>query len=75
MVNGKPTGAVRVSFGYMSTYEDAKVDFSILNQFFNKKLSHALHSLHLLEECFFGISTNGLLIADVGTVINHKFFL
>ncbi|KAF3438269.1 hypothetical protein FNV43_RR21030 [Rhamnella rubrinervis] len=29
ILNGKPTGAVRVSFGYMSTYEDAKsfVDF------------------------------------------------
>ncbi|KAK4786501.1 hypothetical protein SAY86_003190 [Trapa natans] len=24
ILNGKPTGAVRVSFGYMSTYEDAK---------------------------------------------------
>ncbi|XAR53535.1 Molybdenum cofactor sulfurtransferase [Bertholletia excelsa] len=24
IVNGKPTGAVRVSFGYMSTFEDAK---------------------------------------------------
>ncbi|XP_022634624.1 molybdenum cofactor sulfurase isoform X3 [Vigna radiata var. radiata] len=29
IINGKPVGAVRVSFGYMSTYEDAKkfVDF------------------------------------------------
>ncbi|KAE8734864.1 hypothetical protein F3Y22_tig00000715pilonHSYRG00416 [Hibiscus syriacus] len=29
VINGKPTGAVRVSIGYMSTYEDAKklVDF------------------------------------------------
>ncbi|XP_024019141.1 molybdenum cofactor sulfurase isoform X1 [Morus notabilis] len=29
VINGKPTGAVRVSFGYMSIYEDAKkfVDF------------------------------------------------
>ncbi|XP_054814716.1 molybdenum cofactor sulfurase isoform X2 [Prosopis cineraria] len=29
IINGKPTGAVRVSFGYMSTYEEAKkfVDF------------------------------------------------
>ncbi|XP_009361810.2 molybdenum cofactor sulfurase isoform X1 [Pyrus x bretschneideri] len=29
IINGKPTGAVRVSFGYMSTFEDAKkfVDF------------------------------------------------
>lgn len=26
IVSGKPTGAVRVSFGYMSTFEDAKVD-------------------------------------------------
>ncbi|KAE8705403.1 Leucine-rich repeat protein kinase family protein [Hibiscus syriacus] len=25
VINGKPTGAVRVSIGYMSTYEDAKV--------------------------------------------------
>ncbi|KAJ1385211.1 Pyridoxal phosphate-dependent transferase domain 1 [Sesbania bispinosa] len=29
IINGKPVGAVRVSFGYMSTYEDAKkfIDF------------------------------------------------
>jgi molybdenum cofactor sulfurtransferase len=25
VINGKPTGAVRISFGYMSTYEDAEV--------------------------------------------------
>ncbi|XP_021738430.1 molybdenum cofactor sulfurase-like isoform X4 [Chenopodium quinoa] len=31
IVNGKPTGAVRVSFGYMSTFEEAKkvVDFLV----------------------------------------------
>ncbi|KAF7824910.1 molybdenum cofactor sulfurase isoform X1 [Senna tora] len=31
IMNGKPTGAVRVSFGYMSTYEEAKkfVDFVV----------------------------------------------
>uniref|UniRef100_A0A7N0V6Q5 MOSC domain-containing protein n=1 Tax=Kalanchoe fedtschenkoi TaxID=63787 RepID=A0A7N0V6Q5_KALFE len=31
IVNGKPTGAIRVSFGYMSTYEDAKefIDFIV----------------------------------------------
>lgn len=27
IIHGKPTGAVRVSFGYMSTFEDAKVEF------------------------------------------------
>ncbi|GAB2286645.1 Molybdenum cofactor sulfurase [Dionaea muscipula] len=34
IINGKPTGAVRVSFGYMSTFEDAKkfVEF-IINTF------------------------------------------
>ncbi|BAF20240.2 Os06g0670000, partial [Oryza sativa Japonica Group] len=25
IINGKPTGAVRISFGYMSTFEDAEV--------------------------------------------------
>ncbi|CAM8877089.1 unnamed protein product [Rhodiola kirilowii] len=31
IVNGKPTGAIRVSFGYMSTYEDARefIDFIV----------------------------------------------
>ena len=24
IINGKPTGSVRISFGYMSTFEDAK---------------------------------------------------
>lgn len=26
ILNGKPTGAIRISFGYMSTFEDVKVD-------------------------------------------------
>ncbi|KAL8126629.1 hypothetical protein AgCh_013760 [Apium graveolens] len=41
VLNGKPTGAVRVSFGYMSTFEDAKkfMDF-IRNSF----VSLPLHS-------------------------------
>lgn len=29
ILRGKPTGAVRISFGYMSTYEDAEVLYSI----------------------------------------------
>lgn len=27
VINGRPTGAVRVSFGYMSTFEDCSVGF------------------------------------------------
>lgn len=30
IIHGKPTGAVRVSFGYMSTFEDAKVFAAII---------------------------------------------
>lgn len=26
ILNGKPTGAIRISFGYMSTFDDVKVD-------------------------------------------------
>jgi hypothetical protein len=35
IISGRPTGAVRVSFGYMSTFEDARVielhNFSLLS--------------------------------------------
>lgn len=34
VINGKPTGAVRISFGYMSTYEDAEVFLKFLRSSF-----------------------------------------
>ncbi|CAI9087998.1 OLC1v1022225C5 [Oldenlandia corymbosa var. corymbosa] len=34
LLNGKPTGAVRVSFGYMSTFEDAKKFLSFIDHSF-----------------------------------------
>lgn len=48
ILHGKPTGAVRVSFGYMSTYEDAKVllfllscgDFHTIYEKVNASLYH-----------------------------------
>lgn len=61
IIHGKPTGAIRVSFGYMSTFEDAKVnrcssfDFVNFSQFLNSKwggkeeknffFSHAVDSI------------------------------
>ena len=33
-VQGKPTGAVRVSFGYMSTFEDACAVLDLVSEFF-----------------------------------------
>ncbi|KAJ4705834.1 Molybdenum cofactor sulfurase [Melia azedarach] len=57
VIHGKPTGAVRVSFGYMSTYEEAKkfIDFiqgsfvSLPNKSANGYLSRAI-SIHLSPE-------------------------
>ena len=34
IMEGRPTGAVRVSFGYMSTYEDAAAVISFVREFF-----------------------------------------
>lgn len=44
IVNGKPTGAVRVSFGYMSTFEDAKkfIDFIVSSFVSAPKLTEGL---------------------------------
>ncbi|XP_021306239.1 molybdenum cofactor sulfurase isoform X2 [Sorghum bicolor] len=37
IINGKPTGAVRISFGYMSTYEDAEEFLKFLQSSFVSK--------------------------------------
>ncbi|XP_078166867.1 molybdenum cofactor sulfurase (LOS5) (ABA3) isoform X1 [Carex rostrata] len=37
VINGKPTGAVRISFGYMSTYEDAEQFMQLLESSFLSK--------------------------------------
>ncbi|PWZ07878.1 Molybdenum cofactor sulfurase [Zea mays] len=37
VINGKPTGAVRISFGYMSTYEDAEEFLKFLQSSFVSK--------------------------------------
>nr|CAB3468709.1 unnamed protein product [Digitaria exilis] len=37
IINGKPTGAVRISFGYMSTYEDAEGFLKFLRSSFVSK--------------------------------------
>ncbi|KAG9439484.1 hypothetical protein H6P81_019649 [Aristolochia fimbriata] len=44
IIHGKPTGAVRISFGYMSTFEDAKIFISFIMSSFvsNKSLSEDL---------------------------------
>ncbi|XP_042407238.1 molybdenum cofactor sulfurase-like isoform X2 [Zingiber officinale] len=37
ILHGKPTGAVRISFGYMSTYEDAEIFLRFLDKAFVSK--------------------------------------
>ncbi len=34
VVDGRPTGAVRVSYGYMSTYEDARAVIEFVHDYF-----------------------------------------
>ncbi|XP_028801683.1 molybdenum cofactor sulfurase isoform X1 [Neltuma alba] len=47
IINGKPTGAVRVSFGYMSTYEDAKKFIDFVAGSFISPESHFGHTKQL----------------------------
>ncbi|CAL1391251.1 unnamed protein product [Linum trigynum] len=58
LINGKPTGAVRISFGYMSTYEDAKkfIDF-IKGSFVSTQIS--IGNGHLLTTRAFSFSSEG----------------
>nr|CAD1834558.1 unnamed protein product [Ananas comosus var. bracteatus] len=57
ILNGKPTGAVRISFGYMSTYEDAEKFLNFLESSFVSKPKDgyqsslkALHSLSIANQ-------------------------
>ncbi|XP_022149605.1 molybdenum cofactor sulfurase isoform X2 [Momordica charantia] len=45
IINGKPTGAVRVSFGYMSTYEDVKKFIDFVTSSFVSIPTYARHGL------------------------------
>jgi len=55
IINGKPVGAVRVSFGYMSTYEDAKVgNLWIILHFLFNIWNHCV--AHLVLDSFFILS-------------------
>ncbi|KAG0471151.1 hypothetical protein HPP92_015697 [Vanilla planifolia] len=48
VLHGKPTGAVRISFGYMSTFEDAEKFLTFLKTSFVTKTS-SLMNLHSTE--------------------------
>ncbi|KAL6873775.1 hypothetical protein ACP4OV_013857 [Aristida adscensionis] len=48
IINGKPTGAVRISFGYMSSYEDAEEFLKFLRSSFVSKPS-ALNNGYMLN--------------------------
>nr|XP_023926826.1 molybdenum cofactor sulfurase-like [Quercus suber] len=49
ILNGKPTGAVRVSFGYMSSYEDAKKFIDFVKSSFVSLPNQAGLGYHLRE--------------------------
>ncbi|XP_049936458.1 retrovirus-related Pol polyprotein from transposon RE1 isoform X4 [Nymphaea colorata] len=47
VLHGKPTGAVRISFGYMSTFEDAKKFIDFIEKAFVSKASPSTNGSHL----------------------------
>ncbi|XP_069814348.1 molybdenum cofactor sulfurase isoform X1 [Dendropsophus ebraccatus] len=47
LVNGRPTGSVRISFGFMSTFDDAKVFLNFIVDTFIKKSSQG--TLRILD--------------------------
>ncbi|KAL0363026.1 UNVERIFIED_CONTAM: Molybdenum cofactor sulfurase [Sesamum calycinum] len=59
ILNGKPTGSVRVSFGYMSTFEDARTLLKFIKSSF-VALPPQPMSLDLLREKPFPASTEGV---------------
>ncbi|XP_020238282.1 molybdenum cofactor sulfurase isoform X3 [Cajanus cajan] len=65
IINGKPVGAVRVSFGYMSTYEDAKkfVDF-VANSFMSPR-NHIDHYGNQLKGLEKGFVDNGYFLKSI----------
>ncbi|KAF5948976.1 hypothetical protein HYC85_014933 [Camellia sinensis] len=64
IVNGKPTGAVRISFGYMSTFEDAK---KFINFIVNSFASVPIQSEYA---CF--MIENGFSKALSGEILTQK---
>nr|AJD81373.1 molybdenum cofactor sulfurase [Ammopiptanthus nanus] len=64
IINGKPTGAVRVSFGYMSTFEEAKKFVDFVASSFLLSSNHIGHGNHLkgLEK---GFSDTGYYLKSI----------
>ncbi|TYI95981.1 hypothetical protein E1A91_D01G036800v1 [Gossypium mustelinum] len=85
VINGKPTGAVRVSFGYMSTYEDAKkfIDFirsSFISMpsFEDRLPSSACHlksiTIYPIKSCA-GFSLNSWPLSNTGLQYDREWLL
>ncbi|XP_018416165.1 PREDICTED: molybdenum cofactor sulfurase [Nanorana parkeri] len=84
IINGRPTGSIRISFGFMSTFEDAQVFLNFIVDTFIKKSSYGSAQMFDVEKIarisLFqtesneeqSISANGN-ISDVGVPQNTKF--
>ncbi|KAK0597739.1 hypothetical protein LWI29_028205 [Acer saccharum] len=59
VINGKPTGAVRVSFGYMSTYEDVKKFIDFIKSSF-VSLPNLSANGNLMRASYIPFSTEGV---------------
>ncbi|OCT74365.1 molybdenum cofactor sulfurase [Xenopus laevis] len=64
VINGKPTGSIRISFGFMSTFEDARIFLKFIIECFIKRPTHEISNIKLLRQdqtnCLPGSDTNEL---------------
>nr|DBA24681.1 TPA: hypothetical protein GDO54_012307 [Pyxicephalus adspersus] len=50
IINGRPTGSIRISFGFMSTFEDAQVFLNFIVDTFIKRSSHCPAQMYDVEK-------------------------
>lgn len=50
IVNGQPTGSIRISFGFMSTFEDAQVFLKFIVYTFIKRSSYCTAQIYDVEK-------------------------
>ncbi|KAL6562442.1 Molybdenum cofactor sulfurase [Orobanche gracilis] len=69
ILHGKPTGAVRVSFGYMSTFEDARCDEGVATRCFLKSIT-----VYPIKSCA-GFTVESWPLSSTGLLHDREWLL
>uniref|UniRef100_A0A6I8R0P4 Molybdenum cofactor sulfurase n=1 Tax=Xenopus tropicalis TaxID=8364 RepID=A0A6I8R0P4_XENTR len=68
VINGQPTGSIRISFGFMSTFEDARVFITFIIECFIKKPTYKLYATESLQRQY---QTNRLTESDTSKEVQY----